>query len=50
MIERRWADRDDLDGAWKAIRTIADEAIEWAERSPYPEPATLLHGVYEEPS
>ena len=27
-----------------------DEAVAWAENSPYPDPATLLDGVYEEPS
>jgi TPP-dependent pyruvate/acetoin dehydrogenase alpha subunit len=27
---------------------VTDEAIEWAERSPYPDPRTLTSNVYEE--
>jgi hypothetical protein len=26
-----------------------DEAIAWAEQSPFPDPGTLLDGVYEKP-
>jgi TPP-dependent pyruvate/acetoin dehydrogenase alpha subunit len=26
-----------------------DEAVEWAEKSPYPDPSELLDNVYEKP-
>jgi TPP-dependent pyruvate/acetoin dehydrogenase alpha subunit len=29
------------------IREEIDEAVAWAERSPFPDAATLLDGVYE---
>ena len=32
----------------RALREI-DEAVEWAEQSPYPDPASLLDDVYEKP-
>lgn len=47
MIERGWASQADLDAIFDRIRKETDEAIEWAEKSPYPEAATLLDGVYE---
>jgi len=30
-----------------AVRQEVDEAVAWAEASPYPDPATLLEDVYE---
>jgi pyruvate dehydrogenase E1 component alpha subunit len=48
MIEKGWADREELDGVRAAIRGEVDAAIEWAENSPYPDPATLLDNVYDE--
>ncbi len=36
---------DDID---RAVRTLADEALEWAKASPYPDPATVLDHVYAE--
>jgi pyruvate dehydrogenase E1 component alpha subunit len=50
MIERGWARQEDLDGTWIGVRRTADEAVEWAENSPYPEPASLIDNVYEEPA
>ena len=47
MIENGWADRAALDAAGACIRAEVDEAVAWAERSPYPDPATLLDNVYE---
>ena len=48
MIEKRWADQEELDGVHAAIRNEVDAAVEWAENSPYPDPATLLDNVYDE--
>jgi pyruvate dehydrogenase E1 component alpha subunit len=47
MIERGWATRDEIDAIHAAIRTETDEAIEWAEQSPHPDPSTLLDRVYD---
>jgi pyruvate dehydrogenase E1 component alpha subunit len=49
MLERGWTETEEIDRGWAAIRQTADQAIEWAERSPYPDPATLHDNVYEEP-
>jgi pyruvate dehydrogenase E1 component alpha subunit len=50
MLEAGWATQEDLDAAWAARRQEVDEAIEWAEGSPYPDPADLLDGVYDSPA
>ncbi len=47
MLAEDWADRPTLDRCRAAIGQEVDEAVAWAERSPYPDPATLLDGVYE---
>jgi TPP-dependent pyruvate/acetoin dehydrogenase alpha subunit len=47
MLAKGWTDRDALDKLHAGIRHEVDEAVAWAEASPYPDPATLLAGVYE---
>jgi TPP-dependent pyruvate/acetoin dehydrogenase alpha subunit len=47
MIENGWADRAALDELQSTIRQEIDEAVEWAEKSPLPDPSTLEEGVYE---
>ena len=47
MLANEWADRAALDAAHARIRAEVDEAVAWAERSPYPDPSTLLDDVYE---
>jgi pyruvate dehydrogenase E1 component alpha subunit len=47
MMENGWADRAELDAARAAILREIDEAVAWAEKEPYPDPATLTQGVYE---
>jgi TPP-dependent pyruvate/acetoin dehydrogenase alpha subunit len=49
MLEKRWAGRDEIDRTYARIRRDVDEAIEWAERSPFPDPSELLTDVYEQP-
>jgi pyruvate dehydrogenase E1 component alpha subunit len=49
MLDRGWADQREIDRLHDGIRQEVDEAVAWAEQSPYPDPATLLEGVYEEP-
>lgn len=46
MIEEGWASRADIDGVYSGVRTEIDEALEWAEKSPYPDPSELLEDVY----
>ena len=46
MIEKSWATADDIGRMNAAIASEIDQAVEWAERSPYPDPAELLDGVY----
>lgn len=47
MLERGWADEAELDETGRRIRREVDEAVEWAEKSPYPDPADLQLDVYE---
>jgi len=47
MIEHGWATQPEFDNVHARIRTEVDEAVAWAENSPYPDPATLLDDVYE---
>lgn len=48
MLERGWAEQAELDRLGEEIRREVDEAIAWAEASPYPDPADLQRHVYEE--
>ena len=47
MVERTWATEVDFKQLHARILAEVDEAVEWAEQSPYPDPATLRDGVYE---
>ncbi len=46
MLEKRWAGATDIDRMNVEIAQQIDEAIEWADNSPYPDPSELLDGVY----
>lgn len=47
MLLEDWADRDEIEQQHIAVRKEVDEALEWAEASPLPDPSTLLDDVYE---
>jgi TPP-dependent pyruvate/acetoin dehydrogenase alpha subunit len=47
MLENGWAERAELEAVRAGILREIDEAVAWAERSPFPDPAELLEGVYE---
>jgi len=47
MIENGWAAQSDIDEGRARIHREIDEAVAWAEKSPYPDPSTLLDDVYE---
>jgi TPP-dependent pyruvate/acetoin dehydrogenase alpha subunit len=46
MVEKGWADATEIDQMNGEIARAIDEAIEWADNSPYPDPSELLDGVY----
>ncbi len=48
MLEKGWASQAELDKSDAEILAEVDEAVAWAEKSPYPDPATLLDDVYED--
>lgn len=47
MLDRGWVLQAELDRRRARMREEIDEAIAWAENSPYPDPAELLDNVYE---
>jgi pyruvate dehydrogenase E1 component alpha subunit len=47
MLENGWAEPDELDELHEGILAEIDDAVAWAEASPYPDADTLLDGVYE---
>jgi pyruvate dehydrogenase E1 component alpha subunit len=49
MLAEGWADQAELDAARAALIEEVDDAVAWAEQSPYPDASTLLDDVYEKP-
>jgi pyruvate dehydrogenase E1 component alpha subunit len=47
MVEEHWAPQQEIDEIRAAVTREVDDAVAWAEQSPYPDPATLLEDVYE---
>jgi TPP-dependent pyruvate/acetoin dehydrogenase alpha subunit len=47
MLDEAWATQGEIDEAHAAIAREVDDAVAWAEQSPYPDAATLLDDVYE---
>jgi len=48
MLDQGWAEAAELDKIRADLRREVDDAIAWAENSPYPDPSELLLNVYEE--
>jgi pyruvate dehydrogenase E1 component alpha subunit len=48
IVESGIAGREDLDAAWTEVRAAIDEAITFADESPYPDEDQLLAGVFTE--
>lgn len=48
MMQEGWAKQEEIDEIHARIRKETDEAIEWAEKSPYPDASELLEHVYEQ--
>ena len=47
MLAEGWAAREEIEGMRAQIQREVDEAVAWAEASPFPDAASLLDGVYE---
>jgi TPP-dependent pyruvate/acetoin dehydrogenase alpha subunit len=47
MIDKAWAGQDEIDRIREEISQELDAAVEWAEKSPYPDAAELLDNVYD---
>jgi pyruvate dehydrogenase E1 component alpha subunit len=47
LAEREWATAEEISSIHAGIQTEIDEAVVWAENSPYPDPSELLDNVYE---
>jgi pyruvate dehydrogenase E1 component alpha subunit len=47
MVSEGWATTEFIAELHASIRHEVDEAVAWAEASPFPDPATLTEGVYE---
>ena len=48
MLAEGWAEWPTIEQVHASIRKEVDEAVAWAENSPYPDPATLLDNVYQD--
>jgi pyruvate dehydrogenase E1 component alpha subunit len=47
MVDQGWSDATQLEDLRASLRREVDEAIVWAENSPYPDASELLDNVYE---
>jgi pyruvate dehydrogenase E1 component alpha subunit len=47
LLAEGWADPEALERARAAVHREVDEAVAWAEQSPFPDAATLTEDVYE---
>ncbi|MEX2264724.1 MAG: thiamine pyrophosphate-dependent dehydrogenase E1 component subunit alpha [Bryobacteraceae bacterium] len=47
IVEREWMRPDEVEEMRADMLREIDRAVEWAEKSPYPDPSELLDGVYE---
>ena len=48
IVENRWATAEDLAAIRSGIQLEVDEAVEWADKSPYPDPSDVTKNVYGE--
>ena len=46
MIENDWATEEEIGEIHATVNSEVEEAIAWAEQSPYPDPSTLMDRVY----
>jgi acetoin:2,6-dichlorophenolindophenol oxidoreductase subunit alpha len=48
LVETGIASREDVEEVWAEVRQVIDDAIRFADDSPFPEPDALLRGVFTE--
>jgi pyruvate dehydrogenase E1 component alpha subunit len=48
MVEKDWVTTGEVEHLYAEIKKELDAAVEWAEKSPYPDPSELMDNVYEE--
>ena len=48
LLQAGYSSKGEIDEMYSNIRREVDDAIAWADASPYPDPATLTRNVYEE--
>ena len=46
LLERKYFTREEIDGIQEEVKGIVDDAVDYAEQSPLPEPEEALQGVY----
>ena len=47
LVERGWATAEQVQAIRARVVAESDEAVDAAEKSPHPDPETLLDGLYE---
>lgn len=47
MMAENWASQSEIETARRRVDEEIDEAVAWAEKSPFPDPSELLDGVYQ---
>ena len=47
MLDKGWTNETEISDLHARVRSEVDEAVAWAEQSPFPDPSTLLDDVYE---
>jgi len=47
MLDEGWSTQSEIDRAHAAVLEEVDDAVAWAEQSPYPDPTTLEQDVFE---
>ena len=50
LLERNIATREELDAIWKRVTEEIEEAVKFAEESPYPSPEELYEDVFAKPT
>ncbi|WP_069806844.1 thiamine pyrophosphate-dependent dehydrogenase E1 component subunit alpha [Vulcanisaeta thermophila] len=50
LLERNIATRDELDAVWKRVAKEIEDAVKFAEESPYPSPEELYEDVFAKPT
>jgi len=47
MLDEEWETQSGIEAAHARVKSEVDEAVDWADKSPFPDASTLTEGVYE---